>query len=493
MNHRLPTLVLAALCGLAALPAGAAEPSRPNIIVILTDDQGYGPVGCNGNSWIKTPHMDALHDTSVRFTRFLVSPTCAPTRSALMTGRDPLKNGVTHTINERDRLTLKATILPQVLKTVGYTTAIFGKWHLGDEEPYQPNHRGFDESFIHGAGGIGQAYNCSNADVPDNKYFDPVIRHNGRFVKTKGFCTDVFFNAALGWINAKRDDAAPFFAYIATNAPHSPYISPPANTKRFTDLGFDANSAGFYGMVENIDENIGRLMDRLAAWKLLESTLIIFMSDNGAAGDGIGQGVLGKLADGTPMKAWNGGMKGYKCSAEEGGVRVPFFIRWDGHVTAGRDIDRIAGQTDLLPTLAQIAGAKLPANQVEGRSLLPLIEDADAAKTWPDRYLFAHVGRWPIHANPDDYLWKGATVRNQRFRLVGTDRLYDMQADPGQTTNVIAEHPQVAAEMRRAFESFWKEARPLMVNETAPMSPVRPYWTAYEKQLAETGIPEWQP
>lgn len=489
----LHVLAIAALCGLSPSSAEAAETPRPNIILILTDDQGFGPVGRNGNTWLKTPQMDALHDTSVRFTRFLVSPTCSPTRSALMTGRHPMKNGITHTINERDRMTLQATILPQVLKTVGYTTAVFGKWHLGDEEPYQPNHRGFDETFIHGAGGIGQAYNCSNADAPHNKYFDPVIRHNGSFVRTKGFCTDVFFTAAMSWIHAKRDGSAPFFAYIATNAPHAPYIAPPANKKRFTDFGFDSNTAGFYGMVENIDENIGRLMGKLAEWRLLDNTIVIFMSDNGSAGNGIGQGVLGKLADGTPVKAWNAGMKGYKGSPDEGGVRVPFFIRWDGHFPKGRDVDRLAAHIDLLPTLAAITGAKLPEKQVEGRSLLPLIQNPDSAKTWPDRCLFTHVARWPIHSNPDDYLWKGAAVRNQRFRMIGTGQLYDMQVDPGQTTNVIADHPEVAADMKKAFENFWREARPLMVNENVPMSPVRPYWAAYEKQLAETGIPDWKP
>lgn len=464
----------------------------PNIIVILTDDQGYGPLACNGNPWLKTPNIDALQKNSVRFTHFNVSPTCSPTRSALMTGRDPLKNGVTHTINERDRLTLQATILPQVLKTAGYTSGIFGKWHLGDEDAYQPQNRGFDETFIHGAGGIGQAYKCSNADVPKNKYFDPIIRHNSSFVQTKGFCTDVFFDAALGWINTKRKGDAPFFTYITTNAPHSPYIAPPENTKRFIDLGFNKASAGYYGMIENIDENIGRLMAKLTEWNLLESTVIIFMSDNGSASDGIGKGVLGKLPDGTELSAWNAGMKGYKVSPDEGGVRVPFFIRWDGKFPAGRDIDRLAGQTDLLPTLAEIAGAKLPENQVEGRSLLTLIQNEEAAKTWPDRYLFTHVARWPVHANPDDYIWKGAAVRNQRFRMVGTDELYDMQADPGQTTNVIAKHPEVAADMKLAFETFWEEARPLMVNEDAPMSETQPYHEWFNKQKQSTGIPDWK-
>ncbi|MDB4364955.1 sulfatase-like hydrolase/transferase, partial [Akkermansiaceae bacterium] len=171
------------------LPGLLAAADKPNIILVMTDDQGYGPVGRHGHPWIKTPNLDKLYDQSTRLTRFLVSPTCSPTRSALMTGRHPLKNGITHTILERERMALDATILPQVLKTAGYTSGIFGKWHLGDEEAYQPHKRGFDEAFIHGAGGIGQSYKCSCADVPGNKYFDPTIRHNGSFVKTKGYCT----------------------------------------------------------------------------------------------------------------------------------------------------------------------------------------------------------------------------------------------------------------------------------------------------------------
>ena len=247
-----------------------------------------------------------------------------------------MRNGVTHTILERERLTLAATTLPQVLKSAGYTTGIFGKWHLGDEEPYQPQHRGFDETFIHGAGGIGQAYSCSCADVPGNKYFDPVIRHNGSFVKTTGFCTDVFFTAALGWIQQAKDKDSPFFAYITTNAPHGPFIAPPQNAKRFTDLGFREQPAGFFGMIENIDENVGRLLEKLQAWNLLEDTLIIFMSDNGMTGEGGGSRVFGHAPDGTALEAYNAGMKGFKGSPDEGGVRVPFFVRWDGRIEAGR-------------------------------------------------------------------------------------------------------------------------------------------------------------
>ena len=484
-------LFVTPLAAQAAMAAESLAASKPNIILVMTDDQGYGPVGRHGHPWIQTPHLDQLYDHSLRFTRFLVSPTCAPTRSAIMTGRHPMRNGITHTIRERERMTLDAKTLPQVLKRAGYTTAIFGKWHLGDEESYQPHRRGFDETFIHGAGGIGQAFACSCADVPGNKYFDPVIRHNGTFVKTHGFCTDVFFTAALGWINQARSSDKPFFAYISTNAPHSPFIAPPENAKRFTDLGMNKDQAGFYGMIENIDENMGRLMDKLEAWELLRNTVVIFMSDNGTTGGGAGRGVLGQMPDGTKLRAYNAGMKGLKNSPDEGGVRVPFFVRWDGRVQPGRDIDRIAAHIDILPTLAHFAGADLPDVQVEGRSLLPLIESAEAA--WPDRYLFTHVGRWPSGREPNNYQWQKFAVRNQRFRFVNNDALYDMESDPGQTTNVLKEHPDVVQQMRAVYDAWWKKTRPMMVNEGAPMSPTRPFHVLYHKQAESTGIPDWRP
>ncbi len=505
MKHALALLFVLAAHAFADL-AG----SKPNIILVMTDDQGYGQVGRHGHPWLKTPNLDALYDKSLRFTRFLVSPTCSPTRSAIMTGRHPMKNGITHTILERERMTLDATILPQVLKTAGYTSGIFGKWHLGDEEPYQPHMRGFDEAFIHGAGGIGQAYDCSCADAPGNKYMDPVIRHNGNFVKTHGFCTDVFFTAALGWIKQQKDKQQPFFVYLTTNAPHGPFIAPEKNAKRFTDIGFGKEQAGFYGMIENIDENMGRLAEKLKAWDLDKNTVVIFMSDNGTTGGG--SGVPGKdLAPGYPF--FNGDQVGLKGSTDEGGVRVPFFVRWDGHITAGRDISTIAAHIDILPTLAGLASADLPKNQVEGRSLLPLIEGK--TDKWDDRYLFTHVARWPTGAEPDKFQFQNYGVRNQRFRYVGPrggnpnpkknkkaglppaasnakGALYDLEADPYQTTNVIGDYPEVAEKMNAAYEAFWKEARPLMVNETAPMSPTRPFHELYKKQLETGGIPDWK-
>jgi arylsulfatase A-like enzyme len=447
MTWRSLTLILTfGISSLLTLQSAFAElaGSKPNIILVITDDQGFPPIRRHGHPWLATPNLDGLHDASTRFSRFYVAPTCSPTRSAIMTGRHPEKNGVTHTIFERERMTLKATILPQVLKTVGYHSGIFGKWHLGDEQEYQPDERGFEEVFIHGAGGIGQAYDCSCADAPNNHYMNPIVRHNGRFVQTDGFCTDVFFSAALGWIKQQAATNEPFFAYIATNAPHGPFIAPEKNAQRFIDLGFGKEQAGFYGMVENIDENMGRLLSKLNEWKLNENTIVIFMSDNGMTGGG--SGVPGRdLAPGYPF--FNAGQKGLKGSTDEGGVRVPFFVRWAGRIRAGQDIDRIAAHIDVLPTLAALAGASLPANQVEGRSLLPLLEDH--REGWEDRFLFTHLGRWPTGADPDQFKDVNFAIRNQRYRYVGAngtgDRntktmsqssLYDMETDPGQTTNI---------------------------------------------------------
>ncbi len=500
-------LILFALLAVAGFAQAELVGSKPNIILVITDDQGYGPVGKHGHPWIKTPNLDKLHDTSMRFDRFLVSPTCSPTRAALMSGRHPMKNGVTHTILERERMALSTVTLPQVLKESGYTSGIFGKWHLGDEEEYQPSSRGFDEAFIHGAGGIGQAYNCSCADAPGNKYFDPAIRHNGKFVKTKGYCTDLFFTAGLGWIKSVKDGDAPFFAYITTNAPHGPFIAPPSNTKRFTDIGFSKSTAGFYGMIENIDENMGRLMAKLEEWDLYKDTILIFMSDNGMTGGG--SGPQGKdIAPGYPF--YNANQKGMKGSTDEGGVRVPFLFRWDGKVEPGVT-HTVSAHIDVLPTFAELAGIKkLPKGQVEGRSLVPLLKNPKAAQ--PDRYLFTHKARWadrndPGKADPEDFKWKNFAVRSAKYRYVsgGVSRgrkkennstsgaLYDMEKDPSQKNNIIEQHPEIAKKMKAAYEKFWNETRPLMVNEGVPMSPTRPFHEWYNAQEKAGGIPDWVP
>lgn len=475
------------ICPLRSVAAQTLKGSRPNIILVMTDDQGMGDLSCLGNPVLKTPQLDKLFEVSTRLRDFHVSPTCAPTRSAMMSGRHEFKNGVTHTILERERMALSTVTFPQRLQEAGYTTGIFGKWHLGDEDEYQPHRRGFDEVFIHGAGGIGQAYNCSCADAPpnqQNKYFDCVIRHNTRFVQTTGFCTDVFFDAALGWIKQQSQANKPFFAYVATNAPHGPMIAPQQYKQPFLDMGYDQNTAARYGMIVNIDDNLGRLMRKLAEWNLEENTLLIFMTDNGQASRG------GRL-NGKRVELFAGGLKNGKGSVNEGGTRVPAFWRWKGKLAEGRDIDALTAHIDLYRTFAALCNAEVPEDQVEGRNLLPLLEGTSAA--WPDRYLFVHRGRWAKGANPDDSQYTHCAVRSERFRLINHRELYDIDTDPEESTDVAEQYPEVVAKMQKAYDTWWKETRPLMVNESVPNAPVRPFWLHYEQQRTKEGIPRWKP
>ncbi len=465
-------LVLTLFIGfvLMGVPATAIAASRPNIVLVMTDDQGYGDLGFTGNPIIRTPHIDAFAKESIRFTDFHVSPTCAPTRCALMTGRHEFRSGVTHTINERERMSLKATTIAQVLKSAGYTTGIFGKWHLGDEAAYQPGRRGFDEVFIHGAGGIGQTYVGSCGDAPGNTYFDPAIRHNGRFEKTKGYCTDVFFGQALNWMDAKRKDKTPFFTYITPNAPHAPLQCPEEYAKHYAGK-VDTNVAKFYGMIENIDDNFGRLLAKLDEWNIARDTLVIFMTDNG--------GTAG-------VKVFNAGMRGAKVTPYEGGTRVPSFWRWPAGFHGGRDCDALTAHIDIFPTLAEIAGGKVPKGlKLDGRSLVPLLKDPKA--DWPDRFLFTHVGRWE-KGKAEASKFVNCSVRNARFQLVNDAELYDLKTDPAETRNVISEFPAVLSKMRAAYDQWWGEILPALENERAVGPKVNSFKEAYWKQFG--GGPE---
>lgn len=466
-------------------PLFAAEPlagKRPNIVFLITDDQGYGDLSAHGNPVLKTPNLDRLRAQSVRFTDFHVSPTCAPTRSAIMTGRHEFKNGITHTILERERLTLDAVTLPQVLKTVGYSTGIFGKWHLGDEAEYQPNRRGFDEVFIHGAGGIGQTYSGSGGDSPNNKYFDPVILHNGKFERTQGYCTDVFYRQALNWMDAQRATSRPFFAYIPTNAPHGPYIARPEDKALYADKQLPDETASFFGMIHNIDENIGRLLAKLDEWNLAKDTLVIFMNDNG--------GTAG-------VQVHNAGMRGAKASPWLGGTRASSFWRWPGTLNPA-DCRALAGHVDILPTLMAISGAtrtEALQRQIEGRSLTPLLVDPQAA--WADRHLFTHVGRWEKYADPDDSKYRLAAIRNTRWSLVSPNggreprwQLFDLMADYGQQQNVAAEHPEVVKELSAAYDAWWADCRPRMVNEQVVGPSINPFQELYYRQFGGSPSPE---
>lgn len=476
--------------------------SRPSIILVLTDDQGMGDLSCMGNPVLRTPHLDRFHEEALRFSDFHVSPTCAPTRSAMMSGRRPFEVGVSHTILLRERLAPDVVTFPEALQSAGYTTALFGKWHLGDEEAYLPQNRGFDEVLMHGAGGIGQYRWGDFKANEENIYFDNVLLHNDTIVKTKGFCTDLFFEAALDWIRKEQNSGKPYFTYIALNAPHGPMIAPAEYKQRFLEMGYDEDSAARYGMIENIDSNFGRMMLMLEEVGALENTLVIFMTDNGMSMAPVK--ISGAEQTVVPF---NAGLRGQKNDAWEGGTRVPSFWYWKGVLDGGTDIDALTAHIDLYKTFCELAGADVPESPLPptGRSLLPLLEDSEA--DWADRKLFVHRGRWDDYWNKKDRdanKYNGAAVRTARWRLVFDMKdgevmthLSNISTDPGETENVAGMYPDVVKELSNAYDQWWESTEPLLVNDGSPLeeeAPEKhPFNVRYDKQLAEQGIPAWSP
>lgn len=461
---------------LVAFGAADALARPPNILLVMPDDLGYGDYSCLGNPVMKTPKVDSFAKQSVRFTDFHVSPTCAPTRSALMSGRHEFKNGVTHTIFERERMSLKTITIAQVLKTAGYTTGIFGKWHLGDEAAYQPDQRGFDEVFVHGGGGIGQTYPGSCGDVPGNMYQNPTLLHNGTFEKTRGYCTDLFFGQAIAWLDSKRKGGAPFFACISLNVAHEPLQCPEENYQHYAGK-VPEKVARFYGMIETVDQNFGRLLAKLEEWGIEKNTLVIFIgTDNGGYA--------------PACKVFNAGLRGNKGTPYQGGTRAPSFWRWPAAFQGGRDEPALTAHIDIFPTLAAIAGVPLNgplAAQVEGRSLLPLLLNEKAE--WADRFLVTHVGRWARGKCAESKNAK-CSIRNSRYTLVNNQELYDLKTDYGETRNVVADHPEEAAKLRAAYDQWWNDVQPLLVNETAIGPKVNPFKERYWKQFGGGPTPE---
>lgn len=466
-------LFAALMLGFGPLPvtSARAEAKRPNIILVMPDDVGVGDYACLGNPVIHTPSVDAFKSQSLRFTQFHVSPTCSPCRSALMSGRHEFKNGVTHTILERERMSLKTCTLPQMLKSVGYTTGIFGKWHLGDEEAYRPESRGFDEVYIHGGGGIGQTYPGSCGDAPGNSNIDPALWHNGKFEKTKGYCTDLFFAQAIKWMDGARSGKQPFFTYLPLNAAHGPHVVLEDYYKQYRGKpGVSEDEAKFFGMIENIDTNFGALLRKLDDWGIAQNTLVIFFTgDNG--------GTAG-------TKIFNAGLHGGKGTPYQGGTRADAFFRWaDGGIPAGAECDALSAHLDIFPTLAELTGAKLSdevKQQVEGRSLLPLLTNPKA--DWPDRTLVHHVGRWGKGQAANSKFSKCA-IQNSRFTLVNNQELYDLKTDPGEKNNVIADHPDVVKSLRTAYDQWWSDVQPLLVNEDVTGPKMNPLKELYWKQF----------
>lgn len=420
-----------------------AEAKQPNVILILTDDQGYGDVGAHGNPKIKTPNLDKLWAQSVRLTDYHVDPTCSPTRSALMSGRYSTRTGVWHTIMGRSMMSPDEVTLAEMFTNAGYRCGMFGKWHLGDNYPLRAQDQGFHTAVYHGGGGVGQG-----PDYWGNDYFDDTYWRNGKTEKFKGYCTDIWFAEATKFIEKNRDQ--PFFCYIATNAPHGPYNVAKEYSQPYAEAGVPSPMDNFYGMITNIDENVGKLREKLEELGLSENTIFIFTTDNGTAAG---------VASGRTKGKWTGfndGMRGRKGSEYDGGHRVPFFIHWPaGNLTKGRDVSQLCAHVDVLPTLAELTGVKLPtANPLDGTSLKPLLYGEKIA--WPERTLFAHSQRIQY---PEK--WRKCAVMTERWRLVNGNQLFDIQADPGQETNLAEKHPEVVAELRKAYEGWWQSLKPV--------------------------------
>ncbi len=399
--------------------------THPNVVVILTDDQGWGDLSLNGNKNLATPKIDALARAGTQFDRFFVCPVCSPTRAEFLTGRYHPRSGVYSTSAGGERINLDEMTIGQTFKAAGYATGAFGKWHNGMQYPYHPNARGFEEYYGFCSGHWGN-------------YYSPMLEHNGAIVQGKGFIIDDLTDKAMAFMERNREK--PFFVYIPYNTPHSPMQVPDRWWDKFKDKELVMHHRdpkrediphvrAALAMCENIDWNVGRILDKLEKLELTNDTIVVYFCDNGPNG-----------------ARWNGGMKGRKGSTDEGGVRSPLLIRWPGKIAAGQTVPQISAAIDLLPTLADLAGIRVASKKpLDGVSLKPLL--TGTVKKWPDRTIYSH--------------WRDrVSVRTQRFRMDHQGNLFDMQNDPGQTRDVSKQHSALALELRRAKEGWSRTLLP---------------------------------
>ena len=409
--------------------SGAAE--KPNVIIVITDDQGYGDFGFTGNKIIKTPNIDKLRTQSALLNNFHVDPTCAPTRAALMTGRYSNRVGVWHTVQGRSMLRRREVTMANIFSDNGYATGMFGKWHLGDCYPYRPEDRGFQHTVYHPAGGVGQA-----PDFWGNDYFDDTYIVNGKFKQFEGFCTDIWFDEGIKFIKANKDK--PFLAYISTNAPHSPYYCPEEYTKPYQGNKSVPN-VPFYGMITNIDDNMAKLMQTLDEEGLTENTILVYMTDNGTAA-----GIKGQ-------RGYDGGMRGKKGSQYEGGHRVPFIIRWpNGKIEANKSIENLTAHIDVLPTFIELCELKAPEIKFDGSNIKDLIYTD--GKEWTPRTLIVESQRVI-----DPIKWRQSSVMTDDWRLVNGKELYQIKTDPKQTNDIAKQHPETVKQLRAEYDKFWND------------------------------------
>ena len=406
------------------------KPSSPNILVFLADDAGWGDYGINGNKMANTPNIDSIGLNGARFDRFYVCSVCAPTRAEFLTGRYHPRGGVRGVSTGQERLNIDEKTIADAFKTAGYSTGAFGKWHNGSQWPYHPMARGFQQYYGHSSGHWGE-------------YFDPPLEHNGQMIRDKGYIVDLCTNRAIEFIEANRQQ--PFFCYVPFTTPHSPWAAPEENWKHFKDKPITQVATEVkqevaeqtrcaMAMLENQDANVGRILKRLDDLKLRENTIIVYFSDNG-----------------PNSWRWNDGMKGRKGSTDEGGLRSPLMMCWPRKIPSNSRVTEITGAIDLLPTLTSLAGIQHVGDKpLDGLDLAPLIKGAKMQ--WPERNIFSHQNG-------------SVSVRTPKYRLDANGSLFDMLADPGQTKDIQAEQPGVAAELGKAVAAWSQEVLGFEGNE----------------------------
>lgn len=422
------------------LITGRAECSRPNVMVIVTDDQGYGDMSCHGNPWLETPHLDRLHREGVRLEDYHVDPVCTPTRAALMTGRYCARVGAWAVTTGRQLLNPDEVTMADVFAASGYRTGMFGKWHLGDPYPFGPRYRGFQDVVCHRAGGVDEIGNPKG-----NNYFDDTYFRNGVAEKFEGYCTDVFFNEAMRFM--RDEDERPFFIYLPLNAMHSPVTVAERYWKPFAAQEIAEKRAKFFGMIQNFDENLGRLLTLLDEKDLSEETIVLFMGDNGTSNG----------ANGIPAEedGHNVGMRGKKGSVYDGGHRMACFVRWPGKLTAGREVEALTSHRDWLPTLIDLCSLKAPEGvEFDGSNITPLLKGDGEI---PERTFF--VERQGAKLKKGKLTKKGSipfAVLTEKWRMVSGE-LYDIEEDPGQEKNVAEEYPEIVKALYDAYEEYFAD------------------------------------
>ena len=442
----------------ASIGGFAQKNAHPNVVLIITDDQGYGDLGYTGNSQIKTPIIDNFANKSVRFANFYVSPVCAPTRSSLMTGRYSLRTGIRDTYNGGCTMASNEITIAEMLKQADYKTGLFGKWHLGDNFPGRPMDQGFDETLMHLSGGMGQVGDITNYFKKDSSYFDPVLWHNGQKEALKGYCSDILASNAIRFIEKNKNN--PFFCYLSFNAPHGPLQVPDHYYQMYKGIDpsvdFEKNNPHHlkmsesdkedarkvYAMVTNIDDNIGKVLRKLKELEIEENTIVIFMTDNG-----------------PQQLRYTGGMRGKKGTVYQGGTRVPFFLRFPSLSEGNKDIEKMAAHIDVLPTLSELCHVDLPKDRkIDGKSLVPLIKGEKV--DWSNRSLFTYWTR----KYPE--LYNSMAIQKEWYKLVGqTDynatieqfELYNLKEDPYEQHNIISENREIAKTLKIELDMIYQE------------------------------------